>query len=163
MFIFPPISFCLVSNDNNCELLSRVKTVAFPHFLIQPYLQLPKISSFFDARPSSILNDHTYAGVQNIADPLVDKVFGLCPVLFDVLKQFREAKRQDVEQQIVISILPLTPVVYSLATFHLSGIRLFDITLINYEQGFFGHLWPDQIHEGSIDFSGQTLSTHITV
>ena len=62
-----------------------VKTVAFPHFLIQPYLQLPKISSFFDAKPSFILNDHTYAGVQNIADPIVDKVFGFCPVLFDVL------------------------------------------------------------------------------
>jgi hypothetical protein len=45
--------------------------LAFPHFLIQPYLQLPKISSFFDAMPSFVLNDHAYAGVQNIADPIV--------------------------------------------------------------------------------------------
>jgi hypothetical protein len=59
--------------------------LAFPSFLIQPCLQLPKISSFFDAMPSFVLNDHTNAGVQNIADPIGDKVFGLCPVLFDVL------------------------------------------------------------------------------
>jgi len=46
--------------------------------------------------PSFILNDHTYTDVQNIADPIIDKVFGLSPVLFDVLQQFREAKHQDV-------------------------------------------------------------------
>jgi len=59
--------------------------LAFPHFLIQPYLQLPLISYRFDAVPSFVLNDHNYAGVQNIADPTADKVFGLCPVLFGVL------------------------------------------------------------------------------
>jgi hypothetical protein len=65
-----------------CQALLNL---AFPHFLIQPYLQLPSITSFFDAKPSFVLNDHSYAGVQNIADSIVDKVFGLCPVLFDVL------------------------------------------------------------------------------
>jgi len=36
-----------------------------PPFLIQPYLQLPKISSYFDAMSSLILNDHTYAGIED--------------------------------------------------------------------------------------------------
>jgi len=34
--------------------------LAFPHFP-QPYLQLPKISSYFDAMPLFILNDHAFA------------------------------------------------------------------------------------------------------
>jgi hypothetical protein len=37
-----------------------------PLLLIQPCFQLPLITSRFDATPSFILNDHTYAGVEDV-------------------------------------------------------------------------------------------------
>ena len=38
----------------------------YPIFLIQSYFQLPLITSGFHAVPSFILNDHAYAGIEEV-------------------------------------------------------------------------------------------------
>ena len=58
---------CLWSIYFGVGLLCQGLSLFFgiPPFLIQPYLQLPKISSYFDAMPSFILNYHAYADIED--------------------------------------------------------------------------------------------------